>query len=124
MKNGSGGGYAAYEYPQWSAILGWMIFVGCVIPIPLVYLINYIKEYRSITPKVVNNSVHESDDYAGQPRFLQAISENNSPRSDWGPKKRANHYGLYSHLSPRPASVSKGDFTNELFQDDRFQTRF
>ena len=57
MKNGSGGGFPAYEYPQWSTILGWFIFVGCIIPIPLVYLVNYIKEYRAIEVKEIVSDV-------------------------------------------------------------------
>ena len=48
------------------------------------------------------HSVHEGTDYLEKPRFLQAITENNSPRYDWGPKKSANHYGLYSHLRKKP----------------------
>ena len=47
MSNGAGGGFPAYEYPQWSSVLGWFIFAACILPIPLVYLINYIKEFRS-----------------------------------------------------------------------------
>jgi hypothetical protein len=48
MKNGASAGFEAYEYPRWSTILGWFVFAGCIIPIPLFYLINYIKEYLSI----------------------------------------------------------------------------
>jgi hypothetical protein len=48
MANGAGGGFEAYVYPEWSTIVGWFIFVGCIIPIPLVYIVNYIKEYRAI----------------------------------------------------------------------------
>ena len=55
MENGAGAGYEAYIYPQWSTILGWFIFVLCIIPIPSVYLINYIKEYRTINVKELVN---------------------------------------------------------------------
>jgi hypothetical protein len=48
MKNKAGAGFEAYEYPGWSTALGWLIFVACIIPIPLVYIINYIKEYKAI----------------------------------------------------------------------------
>jgi hypothetical protein len=34
-----------------------------------------------------------------KPRYLEAFTQNNSPRYDWGPKKRINHYGLYAHLN-------------------------
>ena len=45
------------------------------------------------------NHLVESNDYMEKPQYLQAITENNSPRYDWGPKKRINHYGLYAHLN-------------------------
>jgi len=48
MKNGASAGFEAYEYPRWSQVVGWLIFVGCIIPIPLVYLVNYIKEFQKI----------------------------------------------------------------------------
>jgi len=48
LKIGASGGYEAYQYPQSSTILGWFIFIACIIPIPLVYLVNYIKEYQAI----------------------------------------------------------------------------
>ena len=50
LSNNAGGGFAAYVYPQWSTIAGWFIFVFCIIPIPLVYLINYIREYIALGP--------------------------------------------------------------------------
>ena len=53
MVNEVGAGYNRYEYPSWSQVLGWFIFVLCIIPIPLVYLVNYIKEYRSIEVKEI-----------------------------------------------------------------------
>ncbi len=34
-----------------------------------------------------------------KPRYIEAFTQNNSPRYDWGPKKRINHYGLYAHLN-------------------------
>jgi len=48
MKNGASAGFEVYVYPEWSTIVGWFIFAGCIIPIPLVYIVNYIKEYRNI----------------------------------------------------------------------------
>ncbi len=48
MSNNAGGGFDAYIYPEWSTIVGWCIFVICIIPIPLVYVISYIREYRSM----------------------------------------------------------------------------
>jgi hypothetical protein len=48
MENGAGGGFEAYIYPEWSTIVGWLIFAGCIIPIPLVYIVSYIREYRAI----------------------------------------------------------------------------
>jgi hypothetical protein len=46
-----------------------------------------------------DNTLLENNDYLDKPRYLEAITENNSPRYDWGPKKRINHYGLYAHLN-------------------------
>ena len=51
MANEPSGGYEYYKYPEWSTALGWVIFVACIIPIPLFYLINYIKEYRELALK-------------------------------------------------------------------------
>jgi hypothetical protein len=48
LQNKEGDGFAAYVFPQWSAILGWIIFVICIIPIPLFFLISYIQEYRRL----------------------------------------------------------------------------
>jgi hypothetical protein len=48
MKNKAGAGFPDYEYPQWSTIVGWFIFAACILPIPLVYIVNYIKEFRAI----------------------------------------------------------------------------
>ena len=53
MKNKAGGGFEEYTYPMWSTVLGWMIFLACVIPIPLVYIINYIKEYKALNVKYI-----------------------------------------------------------------------
>lgn len=30
-----------------------------------------------------------------KPRYIKAITANNSPRYDWGPKKKINQYGFY-----------------------------
>ena len=71
--------------------------------------------------------MHEGTDYAEQPRFLQAVTENNSPRFDWGPKKAANQYGRYAHLRVAKAPVvtemengtlATNGFVNEQFRDD------
>lgn len=51
MENEAAAGYEKYTYPSWSQILGWFIFILCIIPIPLVYLVNYIREYRKIEVK-------------------------------------------------------------------------
>ena len=62
-----------------------------------------------------------------KPRYLQSITENNSPRFDWGPKKKANHYGLYSHLKQgngmNPITVEYGSpssngLINEQYRND------
>ncbi len=68
-----------------------------------------------------------------KPRYLEAITENNSPRYDWGPKKRINHYGLYAHLNTLESKNdvglngirpnSKTGLINENFQNDNISNR-
>jgi hypothetical protein len=41
-------GFAEYEYPRWSTILGWFIFVICILPVPLFFVISYIQQYRRL----------------------------------------------------------------------------
>jgi hypothetical protein len=48
LSNGAGAGFDAYVYPQWSTIVGWCIFVACIIPIPLVFIVNYFQEYFAL----------------------------------------------------------------------------
>ncbi|CAF3820110.1 unnamed protein product [Adineta steineri] len=117
MTIGAGGGFDEYIYPEWSVIIGWIIFLLCILPIPLVYLISYINEYRSTKNNESSQSlVSDSrdyfvndDDYTIKPRYIEAITENNSPRDDWGPIKSVNHYGLYRHLK-EAAIISEIDF--------------
>ncbi|CAF3030397.1 unnamed protein product [Rotaria sp. Silwood2] len=106
MSNSGGGGYESYVYPYWSAIVGWCIFVACIIPIPLVFIVNYIREYfrlgrrRTIRTiiSLTENDNHYYNKYFEKGRYIEAFTQNNSPRYDWGPKKIVNHYGLYAHL--------------------------
>jgi hypothetical protein len=53
LSNNAGAGFDAYVYPQWSTIVGWCIFVACIIPIPLVFLINYFREYSKLGRKEI-----------------------------------------------------------------------
>lgn len=48
MKSSAGSGYPEYIFPQWTIIVGWIIFAVCLIPIPLFFLVNYIREYRAL----------------------------------------------------------------------------
>lgn len=48
LEESARGGFPDYKYPRWSTILGWFIFVGCIIPIPTVFLVRYIQQYRRI----------------------------------------------------------------------------
>jgi hypothetical protein len=61
----------------------------------------------------------EDNDYLETPTYLEAITKNNSPRDDWGPKKRINHYGLYAHLN---TLYTKTDtvLENQNFHNERF----
>ncbi|CAF1234216.1 unnamed protein product [Adineta ricciae] len=117
LEHGDGGGFAAYVFPEWSHTLGWFIFVICVIPIPLVFVVNYIKEYRSIERDEATKSIGpesreyllEEDEYLTRPRYLEAFKRNNLPRDDWGPLHSDDHHGLYRHLND-VASISEVDF--------------
>jgi hypothetical protein len=74
------------------------------------------------------NTLGEGNDYMETPRYLKAITENNSPRYDWGPKKKINHYGLYAHLNKLQSKTdialngihakSTTGFINQDFQND------
>jgi hypothetical protein len=75
-----------------------------------------------------DNSVIDDNNYLEKPRYIKAITQNNSPRYDWGPKKRINHYGLYAHLSRlnsdgeialnRLGRSGANAFINQNFQGD------
>jgi len=74
------------------------------------------------------NTLGEGNDYMETPRYLKAITENNSPRYDWGPKKKINHYGLYAHLNTLESKTdvalngiyakSTTEFINQDFQNN------
>ena len=88
-----------YIYPSWSNYVGWLILIFSLLPIPLVYLINYLKEYRSMKS--------ENDDEMAC--YLKSFKEINLPRDDWGPLKSVNQYGLYCHLN-QVKSCDENDF--------------
>lgn len=48
MKYKASAGYDDYTFPEWSAILGWIIFALSILPIPLYYFVIYIREFRGI----------------------------------------------------------------------------
>ncbi len=59
---------------------------------------------------------------------MEAITKNNSPKYDWGPKRNENCYGMYAHLNSfeskndirlneiRASSIT--GYVNENFQCD------
>ncbi len=51
ISNGASGGFDAYVFPEWSTILGWIICVVSIIPIPLVFIVNYYREYVALNHK-------------------------------------------------------------------------
>lgn len=63
----------------------------------------------------------DDNDYTIKPRYLEAFTQNNLPRDDWGPMKSVYHYGLYKHLN-EIESVDEIDFdltrTSVLTRDD------
>ncbi|CAF4127459.1 unnamed protein product [Rotaria socialis] len=94
LKLDASGGFPPYEFPQWSTTLGWFIFVICIIPIPLVFLISYIQEYRRMAK--------EKTGYGpSKPLFLAALESNNLPAESWGPRKRIHQIDAYAHLATR-----------------------
>jgi hypothetical protein len=133
LENKAGGGFPAYIYPCWSSIAGWCIFLACLIPIPVVYIVNYVREYRSIGRNEIvcfsniicfelnfilktrsvgpesRDYLIDDDDFPIKPRYLEAFARTNLPRYDWGPMKSVNHYGLYRHLNDIE-SVNEIDF--------------
>jgi hypothetical protein len=122
MSNNAGGGYQSYVYPEWSTIVGWFIFIICLIPIPLVYVMTYIREYRSIDSEEVKSIIPDSQEYlvddnyySMKPRYLEALNRTNLPRNDWGPMKSVNHYGLYKHLSDSSQSLNDD---NNYFEEN------
>ena len=57
LTNAAGGGFDAYTFPRWSTILGWIIFVVCILPIPLFFLISYIQQYQRLPLDTVVRSL-------------------------------------------------------------------
>ena len=131
LKESARGGFADYQYPRWSTILGWFIFVACIIPIPIVFLVRYIQQYQRIAAerRVISlsliefilekekafffqlqrnslDSVHPtaSNEYPTTPIYLAALTANNSPAETWGPRRRKDQYGIYEHLRSKPAN--------------------
>ncbi|CAF4778621.1 unnamed protein product, partial [Rotaria socialis] len=111
LKDGAGGGFDEYVYPKWSAILGWIIFAFCILPIPVCYILNYIQEYRKLSRRsLIESTPSNYGNFSSRYRFLRAFKANNSPSDDWGPKKKVNHYGDYAHLNPN--SIANKNIAN------------
>ena len=53
-------------------------------------------------------NVKDVDDEA-KPRYLEALTENNLPREDWGPLQGDNRYGEYRRVNGA-ASITEIDF--------------
>lgn len=117
LKDKASAGFPDYEYPVWSTVLGWLIFTSCVIPIPLVFIISYIREYRllaaqrrvgttSIDVRIDSHAFQSQTDVVPvgsefKPLYLQALTLNNLPSEQWGPRRRANQTGIYAHLNKK-----------------------
>lgn len=95
LTNEPSAGFARYVFPTWSVALGWIIFLVGVLPIPIFYIYSYIREYRRLPSSAIVSSIDK-------PRYLVALTINNTPRDDWGPKKAANQTGDYAHLCQQP----------------------
>lgn len=122
LKESARGGFADYEYPRWSTILGWFIFVGCVIPIPIVFLVRYIEQYRRIAAQRRVGILHSNNppnpilgnQSPSTPIYLAALAANNSPSETWGPRRRKDQQGIYAHLRPQSAHKSVNEMENNL----------
>ncbi|CAF3820160.1 unnamed protein product [Adineta steineri] len=129
MVNSAGAGFDEYIFPGWSTIAGWIIFIGCIIPIPLVYITNYFREYFTLRRREIGKSVDLRNDsyvsnehnYLEKPRYIEAITRNNSPRYDWGPKKKINHYGLYSHLNTTSSHNENRQSQTNMFYNESYE---
>jgi hypothetical protein len=74
------------------------------------------------------NRLVDGNDYSKKPPYLGALEQNNFPRYDWGPKKRVNRFGLYTHLNTlesnedialRRLNMGKTNgVVNEIFEGD------
>ncbi|CAF3041340.1 unnamed protein product [Rotaria socialis] len=127
IKLGAGGGFPEYIFPRWSTILGWFIFVFCIIPIPLVFLVNYIKECLSLRA-AKRNPKSPIQNNVPKPIYLHALTENNSPSEDWGPKRKENQIGLYqrkkepfdNHGIPLEILTGDSDRRKELSNNEQY----
>ncbi|CAF1258043.1 unnamed protein product [Rotaria sordida] len=102
------GGFPHYEFPRWSTILGWFIFVCCILPIPIVFVISYIREYRKIAAQRAakgnfgdDNDSPVANNFEEKPLYLAALTANNSPADYWGPRRRKHQTGAYAHLAAK-----------------------
>ncbi|CAF3562698.1 unnamed protein product [Rotaria sp. Silwood1] len=105
------GGFPDYEFPRWSVILGWFIFVFCILPIPLVFIISYIREYRRLsalqtTTGILGDNSQLTEYKEPKPIYLQALTANNSPADTWGPRRRKHQKDAYAHLAVRSAKTN------------------
>lgn len=56
----------------------------------------------------------DTNEYDEKPRYLKAITENNRPRYDWGPKRAANHQGPYAHLTPKQPDFNETNLPTDI----------
>lgn len=130
LENQAAAGFDAYRFPTWSIALGWFIFVVCILPMPLCYILTYVQGYRKLAAArmVSQTSVRRSrictrgelfqrnsgfnhgnavtDGSTAIPVYLEAFKLNNSPGELWGPKRRADQVGRYAHLRVEKSAVS------------------
>jgi hypothetical protein len=140
LKEQASGGFPEYEYPRWSTILGWFIFVSCVLPIPVFFVISYIQQYRRIAAERLvckigffricfiqnklkgngnlfsNDHPNSTNDRLPKPLYLAALTANNSPGETWGPRRKVNQVGIYAYLNPAATNnymVSKQPYSEQ-----------
>ncbi|CAF0763036.1 unnamed protein product [Adineta ricciae] len=101
LEAAAGAGFEAYQYPTWSTILGWFIFAFCILPVPLVFVVSYIKQYRKLSAEQ-SNAIAAEDQTTGNPTkpsplYIRALRLNNEPAETWGPRRRGDRTGVYAN---------------------------
>ncbi|CAF3615158.1 unnamed protein product [Rotaria socialis] len=125
-----------------TCVVSFLISLPFTCPVRIEVFLNFISEYRnvfieflfygtkyirSIGPSTDNGS-SDDNNCPEKPRYIEAFTQNNAPRYDWGPKKSISHVGLYAYLKTveskdvivldRIMNVSNDGYSNRSYQED------